>query len=107
MSTKKFPQPTGRKDDQEKDRWDLLPAKPVQALVQVLTHGARKYGVNNWKIVPEAKDRYYAALQRHIHAWRTGEMFDPETNIYHLAHAGTCLIFLLAFDIAEFEGGEP
>lgn len=99
--------PTGRKDDQDKDRWDLLPDRPIRSVVQVLTHGAIKYAVGNWKIVPDAKSRYYAAAQRHLHAWRTGELFDGETDNYHLAHAVTCLLFLLAFDIKEAEGHDP
>lgn len=97
---------TGRKDDQQKDRWDLLPDRPVREVVKVLTYGAAKYAPGNWKLVPDARDRYYAALQRHLHAWRVGEILDPETKCYHLAHAGCCVLFLLAFDLKDHEGKE-
>lgn len=33
----------GRKDDKQKDRWDLLPYESVGQIVKVLTHGATKY----------------------------------------------------------------
>ena len=51
----------GRKDDAEKPRWDLLPWGPVGEVVAVLTFGARKYAPDNWKHVPAARERYFAA----------------------------------------------
>lgn len=93
----------GWKDDlrgteNEKDRWDLLPIGPVREIVKVLTIGARKYKDWNWTKVPEARDRYYAAIWRHIIAYRSGEAKDQETGLHHLAHAGACVLFLLWFD---------
>jgi hypothetical protein len=93
----------GRKQDSHKLRYDLLPDWPVQAIVEVLTFGARKYAPNNWKFVSDGQTRYYAALQRHLAAWRMGEKLDPESGLSHLAHAGCCLLFLLAFDGARKE----
>jgi len=54
----------GMKDDSEKDRWDLLEMACVKDEVKVLTHGALKYSPGNWKKVPDAKDRYFAAAMR-------------------------------------------
>lgn len=89
---------TGRKDDQGKARWDLLPAEPIEAVVEVLTFGADKYGDWNWTEVPNGKDRYYAAAMRHIDAvWRLDEIVDKESGLPHLAHAICCLIFLSRF----------
>ena len=86
----------GIKHDQEKLRYELLPVEPIEALVAVLTYGAKKYDDNNWKYVTPFNDRYYAATLRHINAWRKGEKLDPETGLPHLAHAMCCLVFLLA-----------
>lgn len=86
---------TGIKFDQEKLRWDLLPIEPVEKVIKVLMLGSKKYGDYNWQKVPEAKRRYYAAAQRHLTAWWKGEKNDPESGITHLAHAATCLIFLM------------
>lgn len=85
----------GRKQDNNKQRWDLLPLQPINEIVKVLTFGAKKYSDNNWQQVSNAKERYYAALMRHIVAWREGEWLDDESKLPHLAHAGCCLIFLM------------
>lgn len=86
---------TGNKADDGKDRWDLLPTKAVRAVVKVLTFGAKKYAPENWRKVPDARRRYYAAALRHLTAWWEGETDDPETGLHHLAHAACCIIFLL------------
>ena len=88
----------GRKFDFDKDRWDLLPWDAAAKIVKVLTLGARKYAPNNWKFVDNAEDRYFAALHRHLSAWRSGEQLDPETKLPHLAHAGCCVLFLLSLE---------
>jgi hypothetical protein len=88
------PQSIGLKYDRDKPRWDLLPLNPVKDIVDVLTFGAAKYGPNNWRHVDNAHERYYAALMRHIVAYRGGEINDPESGLPHLAHAMCCLVFL-------------
>lgn len=57
-----------------------------------------KQGQDNWMNVPNAKTRYYDAMQRHIDAWWQGEQKDPETGEHHLAHAICCGMFLWWFD---------
>jgi hypothetical protein len=82
----------GIKFDDNKLRWDLLPLPPIEELVKVITYGASKYAPNNWrKVDPE---RYYAALMRHIVAWRNGEQEDAESGLSHIAHAMCNLVFL-------------
>lgn len=84
----------GLKFDDDKLRWDLLPLQPIEDVVKVLTFGAAKYGPNNWQQVKDAKDRYFAALMRHIVAHRSGEENDAESGISHIAHAICNLVFL-------------
>lgn len=91
----------GIKNDGEKLRYDLLPPEPIEEVVEVLTFGAKKYSDNNWQKVPDAKKRYYAALMRHLEAWRMGETHDAESDLSHLAHALCCLIFLSWFEIKK------
>lgn len=96
----------GRKDDgfgttNCKLRYDLLPSLSTQAIVEVLTFGANKYGAENWRLVDNHKNRYYAAAMRHIEAWRQGEQKDKESGLHHLAHALCCLTFLIT---PELEG---
>lgn len=92
---------TGIKHDQGKPLWNLLPWKAVEQIVLVLNHGAKKYAPDNWKHVPDARNRYFAALQRHMIQWWEGERLDNESGLPHLAHAGCCLLFLLWFETQE------
>ena len=86
---------TGMKHDAGKLRYDLMPTNSLRQIVEVLTHGAEKYGDENWRKVKNMDARYYAALMRHVEAWRSGEVVDKESGKHHLAHAACCLIFLL------------
>lgn len=88
-------QPIGIKNDQGKLRWDLLPLKPIQQAVAVLTVQVAEYGEDNWQRIERPEDRFYAALMRHITAWRLGEQLDPKTKLPHLAHALVNVVFLL------------
>ena len=42
--------------------------------------------------------RYESALLRHITKYKNGEIYDKETGLQHLAHAGCCLLFMLHFE---------
>ena len=88
----------GIKHDSGKLRWSLLPTGTLVQVIKVLEFGAVKYQPENWQHVPEARTRYYDALQRHVHAWWSGEATDPETKLHHLAHAACCILFLLWLD---------
>jgi hypothetical protein len=91
----------GRKFDQEKLRYDLLPPHELEEIVKVLTHGARKYADNNWQVVDNARKRYEAALFRHFQLWRKGEQIDPDTGddkLFHMAQVAINAIFLLWLD---------
>lgn len=86
----------GKKFDDGKDRWDLVPWKGLRDVVRVISYGANKYGDDNWRQVPNGRNRYSAAAMRHFTAWRLGEDVDPESGLPHLAHACCSLLFLLA-----------
>jgi len=86
----------GRKFDEDKLRWDLLPIDCVEDVVKILTFGAKKYGPNNWQGVDA--DRYFAALMRHLSASRQGELNDIESGLSHLSHALCNVVFLLWFE---------
>jgi len=93
----------GKKFDQGKTEWDLLPLGPVEEVVNVLMHGREKYGRDNWQLVDNPIRRYYSAAQRHLAAFRRArfdtknpfDAVDSESKLHHLAHAACCLLFLL------------
>lgn len=92
---------TGRKDDQEKNRLDLIEPEFIEGVGKVLTFGADKYEPNNWQKVEDAEDRYYAAVLRHLMAWRKGEKTDSESGLSHLDHAACNIMFLQHFEREE------
>ena len=89
----------GRKFDDGKPRYSLVPPKAMAQFVDVLTFGADKYSDDNWKHVDNLQNRYYDALQRHVAAYRGGESYDDESGSHHLAHAMCCLAFMMQVDI--------
>jgi hypothetical protein len=87
----------GKKFDDGKLPYDLLPSDAVEEIVKVLQFGATKYGDRNWE-KGMAWSRPFAALMRHMWAWWRREEKDPETGLSHLAHAGCCILFLLSYE---------
>lgn len=76
------------KHDTGKPRLELPPPLPQIEVAQVFGHGAAKYGEGNY-LLDGGLDpmRLYGAVQRHLLAWRSGEIHDPESGLPHLAHA--------------------
>ena len=91
----------GKKFDQEKPMLYLLPPKSLVEIGKVLTHGAEKYGPENWRKVDDLHNRYTSAALRHIVAHMEGEKYDEETDLSHLAHAMCCLLFKLEDELIE------
>jgi hypothetical protein len=81
------------KEDDNKARYDLIPIAAIEELAKVLTYGEKKYEANTWQEIE--KDRIYAAMLRHIVAWRKGEILDAESKLPHLAHVLANVVFLL------------
>ena len=90
----------GKKLDDGKLPYDLLPHDAITEIVKVLEFGKNKYSARNWEKGMHWS-RPYAALMRHMYAWWRGQNDDPETGLSHLAHAGCCLLFLLAFVLRQ------
>lgn len=86
----------GKKNDDGKLRYDLIPPEALKGTAAILTFGARKYSDRNWE-QGIAYGRVYAALQRHLWAWWGKEERDHETGLSHLHHAACCIAFLQTF----------
>lgn len=97
--------PEGRKDDNGKARYDLLPPELMEGVARVLTFGADKYGERNWE-QGMRWGRPFAAMMRHMWAWWRGQGRDPETGMSHLWHAACCLAFLIAYEERQIGGDD-
>lgn len=86
----------GRKDDQGKLRYDLIPVLPLQDLAETYTVGCKAYGDNNWRQGIKWS-RILGAMFRHLEAFRGGELKDKESGCYHLASVAWGAFALLEY----------
>jgi hypothetical protein len=99
MAGLSFMPETFHKDDAGKPELaliTLLPEKQLITIARVVDYGAQKYSRDNWKKGHFAA--YANAALRHIWARLRGETLDPESGLPHLAHAASCLLFLMWYD---------
>ena len=89
------------KFDSAKPATQLLPPRALIEVSKVLEYGARKYAPNNWRNPGVSYSRYYGATLRHLFAFWNREEVDAETELDHLSHATTCLLFLLELKLCE------
>jgi len=89
-----------KKFDNDKIMLELIDPTFEEGIGKILTFGAKKYDVDNWKLgnTPEDRQRYIGALLRHVSAYRKGEITDPDSGESHLYHAACNLMFLDYFD---------
>lgn len=98
----KYAQASGLKFDKGKLKVSLITvgmAECIKAVAEVLTFGAQKYAANSWQYVPNARERYRDAMDRHMLAHDMGEIQDSESGLPHIYHAACCMMFLLWFNI--------
>lgn len=91
---------SGYKADEGKLPYHLLPSDSIEEVLRVLQYGSAKYTPRNWES-GMLWSRPFSALMRHMWAWWRGEDRDNETGFSHLAHAGCCVLFLLAYEIRK------
>jgi hypothetical protein len=89
---------TGRKNDEGKLKYNLVPFDALDNVVRVFTNGASKYSDRNWE-GGFTWGRLSSAALRHISAWEQGNDLDEEWQLPHLAHAICCLLMLLALTL--------
>ena len=86
----------GNKYDGDKERYDLIPAGPLNTLAQVYTMGAKKYDDRNWEKGIKW-GRIFAAIMRHLWAFWRGEDLDQESGLPHPVHAAWGCFTLLEY----------
>lgn len=80
--------PEGVKHDEGKIMGQLLGdfSRALMGVAEVGTFGAHKYTRGGWQTVPDAYQRYYDALWRHL-LQANHEDQDVESGLTHLEHA--------------------
>lgn len=92
------------KHDQGKPQFSLLSSPAMQQLTEVLTFGAKKYGIDNWRKGQGLQwRRLYDAMFRHLVQWKDAveagrSTADEESQFSHLAHLMCNAMFLLHFE---------
>ena len=76
------------KADHNKPMLSLIEPQFIISLGEIMTFGANKYSIDNWKLCTDTR-RYKDALLRHTYAYLSGEIIDPESGIPHTA----CIAF--------------
>ena len=87
---------SGKRFDEGKLRYDLVPTRAVKEIAKVLTFGAKKYGDRNWEKGMEW-GKVIGSLERHLTSWKGGEDFDQESGLSHLSHLITNVAFLIEY----------
>lgn len=94
--------PTNPKDSLGVLKVPLQLLSPIAKAFQAVAHylGATKYGAWNWRGVGVKGSIYYAAAQRHLDQWYSGEDMDDD-GTPHLANAAACINILIE---AQYQG---
>lgn len=87
----------GRKDDEGRLRFDLIPPAPLEELARVYTIGASKYDDWNW-LGGMKWSRIIGALHRHLNAWQQGTTYDPDDGQCALASVIWCAMTLMEYE---------
>lgn len=96
---------TGGQKGVKDERHDLIPREGLEAIARVYAFGAEKYADHNWRKGYEWS-KSYAALMRHMVAFWSGETYDEESGLPHLAHAGFHIMALLTWLEQDGEGSQ-
>lgn len=103
------------KADAGKLDWTLLMGgdgliRTLEGIVRVLNfavkpkaEGGKGYEKHSWRQVPRAKERYRAALHRHLAEIEKGNLIDPESGESHWYHVGCCSLFLAELENEDAE----
>jgi len=87
----------GNKETKNKPRFDLIPPEAEEALAEVLTMGAEKYGDRNWEKGLKYTE-VLGAVRRHLNAWVKDEKTDPESGLNPIDHVLCNVAFLVTFE---------
>lgn len=77
--------------------------RAMDAVSAVSGFGASKYAWKGWESVPDGYNRYSDAMVRHLAYEGKGEVLDPDSGLYHAAHAAWNALARLELLLKECE----
>ena len=86
----------GKRYDNGKPRYDLIPPEALEELAKLYEMGARKYSDRNWE-KGMSWSRCFGPLMRHAWAYWRGEDTDPESGLPHMVHVAWNALALVHF----------
>lgn len=90
------------KNNFDKIKFELIDPNFNNDFAKVLTIGAKKYGIDNYKRASKKDQKeYIGAIHRHLNSWERGYKFDHETKLNHMAHISANAMFLYYFDLLK------
>lgn len=92
--------PNGSKQSKVDCRYDLFPPLALEAVSVVLSQGAEKYGVGNWKGIPA--DSHLNHAVRHVYRHLSGDRSED-----HLEHAACRLLMALERKLIDKTWTQP
>ena len=87
----------GKKFDQGKIPYELIPPAALEEVAKVLAMGRDKYTAWNWSN-GIAYTRLIGAILRHTFAYLGGQSKDEESGLSHIAHVAVNCLFILHFE---------
>lgn len=86
----------GLRYNEGKNRLSLFEPHAVEELGKVFTKGSEKYLPRNWE-KGMAWSKVLDSLKRHLNEFEKGNDYDPETNLFHIAHAAWNALALVSY----------
>lgn len=80
----------GVKHDEGKPDLSLISYEMLSEVAKVREFGTKKYSRDNWRKGFKVT-RSCAAALRHVYQFLSGETYDKESGLLHIAHAICCL----------------
>ena len=88
--------------DTGKARMDLCPAIAHLEWARVMSFGCDKYGDQTWRNGMKWSC-IIASLERHTNSFKSGEIFDSESGLPHMAHVMANAAFLIDYQLTHPE----
>lgn len=84
----------GIRKNKGKPRLSLISPIALTRIAEVLTHGEKRYSAHNWRKGLKWSETLDSLL-RHTNAFNSGQDFDKDSKLNHVAHIACNAIFLL------------